>query len=164
MTVQTSVAAEPAIAVPGLVERTTKTPVILSRVCDEAAGIAPGLYVVRDGTDRKVDLPTAALEITGSLGGFVAFDDTRPFDALGLVANGEDIGLLVEGVIWVLTEEGVTQGEPVFARYAASGANTTLGKTRNDADTASCAQVPGCFFLDTITGAGLARVYRTHPL
>jgi hypothetical protein len=159
MPVQTSVATIPNASAPGRVQRAYKTPVSLSRVCDESAGIPFGVLVVRDGSDRKVDLPTSAAEVQGALAGFAVEDRTLAYNSAGY-ANGDGLAVVYEGVIDALSEEAVTQGDPVYVRFAANGGNTQLGAVRNDSDGGTCALRPGAVFIETTTAAGFARLHQ----
>lgn len=167
MAVQTSVSTQPTTATAGLVEHAFKDPMILSRVCDETNGISFGQACVRDGADDKVDLPASAAEVSGGTLGFAIKDGTRPYDADGY-DNAETMGVLYEGVMWVLTEEAVTAGQNVFVRHTSDGgSNTVLGKCRNDAaplsGTDTCTRLEGAVFLDTTSTAGIARIYKAGP-
>lgn len=159
MTVQTTVSAQPGTAYAGQIERSFRAPLVVSRICDEAAGFPFGVAVCRDGDDRKVDLPATGTDVTAGLVGFVAADMTKPYLAGGY-ANGDDVPVMYTGVICVLTEGAVAQGGAVYIRHTANGGNTQLGKARADADTANAGLLPNAKFLDTLSGAGLARVLR----
>lgn len=161
MTVQTTVSAQPGTAAAGNVVRALKDPVFVSRIVDEANGIPFGSFVVRDGADRKVDLPTSAAELQSGLVGIVVADYTKPYAAAGF-ANGDDVTVMLEGACYVLTEEAVTQGQDVYVRHTSDGgSNTVLGKARNDADTNRCARVFGAVFAETTTGGGYALVIKS---
>jgi len=167
MAVQTSVSSQPTAATAGLVEFSYKDPMILSRVCDEAAGISLGQACVRDGADDKVDLPASAAEVSGGTLGFVVKDSTNTYDADGF-DTGEPCSVLYEGVLWVLCEEAVTAGQNVFVRHTSDGgSNTVLGKVRNDAaplsGTDTCTRVNGAVFLSTTSAGGIALIYKAGP-
>lgn len=165
MAVQTSVSAEPTTASAGVVERAYYHPMILTRVCDETAGIPFGSACVRDGADDKVDLPASAAEVSGGTLGFAVADNTLEYDSDGY-DSGDSLGVLYEGVIWVHTEEAVTAGQAVYVRHTSDGgSNTVLGKCRNDAAPLSgadtCTRLKGAVFLDTTSAAGVARIYKS---
>jgi hypothetical protein len=165
MTAQTSVSAKPTAASAGLVEHAYKDSMILSRVCDEALGISFGQACVRDGHDDKVDLPVSAAEVSGGTLGFAIRDSYAPYDADGY-NNADPVPVLYEGVMWVLCEEAVTQGQPVYVRHTSDGSsNTVLGKVRNDAapllGVDTCTRLKGAVFLASTTAAGIALIHKS---
>lgn len=161
MAVQTTVSAQPTTAAPGRIHRVLKTPVSVSRVCDQSGGIPFGVFVVRDGSDVKVDLPTSAAEIESGLLGIALEDNSKAYDSTGY-ANGDGLGVLLEGACYVKTEEAVAQGEAVYVRHTSDGgSNTALGLARNDADTNRCARAADCVFAETTSGAGYALVLKS---
>lgn len=71
--------------------------------------------------------------------------------------DNETVRLLETGDIAVFTEEIVADRDPVFVRIAAGAGGSVLGAFRNDADTASCVQVPGARFVrDAAAGVAWA--------
>jgi hypothetical protein len=158
MSVQIAVANQPTHAFAGTVNRCVK-PLTLSRICDEAGGIGFGVFVVRSSDDRKVKLPSSAGELQTGLIGIAPADRTKQYNPVGY-GLGEDLGFLLGGAVYVITEEPVTQGEAVYVRHTANGGNTQLGAARNDGDSGTCELVAGCKYLETTTAAGIALVIK----
>lgn len=104
-----------------------------SKKCETAA--PAGVYMVPTG-DKECSLPTAAAQITAQDGGFTTYvGDKIASDPLYSIGDYAD--LVVEGYAAVLTEEAVSDGDPVYVRVAASGGNTQLGACRTDGDSAA---------------------------
>jgi hypothetical protein len=76
------------------------------------------------------------------------------------VAVGEVINVVNKGEIWVECEEALAIGDQLFWRHTASGANTALGRFRNDADTNTCLPIPRsrAVVRKASTGPGLALI------
>jgi hypothetical protein len=60
--------------------------------------------------------------------------------------NTESVQVLRAGYLYVFTETAVSAGDPVYYRHTASGANTELGRFRNNADTATAALIENAAF------------------
>ena len=75
--------------------------------------------------------------------------------------DGESVPVLTAGGIWVFTEEAVVEGDPVYVRVASGAGGSVLGAFRNDADTASCVQIPDARFCRD-AAAGCAWAYFPH--
>lgn len=104
-----------------------------SKKCETAA--PAGVYMVPSG-DKECSLPTTAAQITAQDGGFTTYvGDKIAQDPL--YAIGDYADLVVEGYAAVLTEEAVSDGDPVYVRVAANGGNTQLGAVRTDGDAAT---------------------------
>lgn len=153
---QTSMSADPAIALNGELAYPHRPSVTESSIADQAGGIPFGCFVTMK-TANTVDLPTTLAEVTTTGVGFAFRDQTKPFDGTGF-AVGEDCSILRKGYVYTLTEGPVTKEGAVFARYTASGGNTQLGKVRADADTTTAGAVPNARFVTTLAAAGLAIV------
>ena len=138
---------------------------IVSRtVGTTAASIAGGLFVCRDTTDDTVKPPSATLMVTQTGVGFMVHDvakEPKATDA-GLLENvsGQVCGVLEFGTMYVLSEQAVNYGDPVFIRFAAGGGGAILGSSRKDADTATAVALPGCRFNATTAAAGLVEIER----
>lgn len=147
--IDTTIAVEGALA-----DTTTKDTV--SRV--SATDLGRGRFVIRDSTaalnDKGVKLPTADFVGSGDQEGVSMFDPTRvPTDGGLNFAQGTEIPVLRSGRIWVVPEDAVTTGGPVFARFTSGGGGAVLGRFRSDADTASAAQVASGRWMSSTTGA-----------
>lgn len=84
-----------------------------------------------------------------------------PAAAVGTIAHyvdGETAPLLLEGAIVVVTEEAVSDLQPVFVRVAAGAGGSTIGAFRNDADGGSCVAVTAAKFIGNhASGAAIAQ-------
>ena len=84
--------------------------------CDPAAGVN-GLLDI--GTD-----PTLVMLDSIGFPGFVCYDPAREqFAAATQVAANTQVSVLHRGRIWVTVEAAVTDGDPVFVRMVAAGAD-----------------------------------------
>lgn len=156
---QTSISQDPAIGAAGLIAFPMMPRRVMSRTVNQSGGIPFGVFVSRQA-DERVKLPTTSGEVTATGEGFAVRDPFKEQDAsgVGLYANGDEIGVMRSGFIWVQVEAAVTEEGQVFARFAANGGNTQLGAIRGDADTASAAAVPNARFVSSTSGPGLAIV------
>lgn len=142
---------DPAVAIEGMLAdlgvRELRT-----AVANEA--IAFGLGVTREAggaaDDRppRAGLPDAAGDITSGLFLGIARADVSIEQAATPIgyATDQEFAFLRKGHIWVNAEPVVALGDPLFIRHAVGAGGTQLGASRNDADTASAAQVPGATF------------------
>lgn len=167
---QTAYTQDPAVAIEGMLADASFAKEVLSAIADEA--IAFGRAIARttggpaDDRPPRAVLPTTAAEITTGVFLGISRADTTLEQAATPVGYAVDttIGYLRKGRIWVLTEEAVALGDPVFARFAAGAGGSILGLFRNDADTASAAQIPGASFRSAVGAAGLAIVELTGQI
>jgi hypothetical protein len=102
--------------------------------------VRPGQYVVLAGlvAGHPTVAPTAETR-----GGVVVRNPYKQGD--GVYAAGEMFDVLVEGAIWVKTENAVAVNGKAFVRFSASGAEEN-GAFRSDADTADAVHVPGLYY------------------
>jgi hypothetical protein len=116
-----------------------------------------GLAVVRGANDGECILATAT---GGSFLGVTVRTTAGVADVNGvnLYDIGESANILDEGIIYAICESGCTQGDAVYFRFLANGANTVLGALGNTvdqnavpADTADL--IPNAVW-DTTTAAG----------
>ena len=123
-----------------------------SKACELAAGINFGRAVVRGTADDQALLPTA----TGQ--DFVGVT----IETTAWAENGSDehlyeqyreMNIMDIGPLWVITEQSVVPGDPVFFRHTAKGANIVVGRFRKDADVNTADEIQGATFEST-SGAG----------
>ncbi len=153
---QMSISADPAVAFEGQIAYPMLPRVVLTRFVDQVGGIGFGIAVVRAG-DQTVKVATAGADITNAFEGFAVRQEVRETNGAGY-SDKDPIPVLRRGYIWVAVEGAVTEEGAVFVRTAASGANTTIGAARADADSASATVVPNAKFVTSTTGAGYAIV------
>jgi hypothetical protein len=131
-----------------------------ARVIDAPARINFGLVVCIDPNDNSnCKLPAIAADLTSTraVGATVAANERVGY------ATGEVVTILKKGNIWVEAEEVMAPGDGVFARFTASGANTTLGRVRTDNDGATAGQVAGAEVLDYDANTELAFIAFNRP-
>lgn len=102
--------------------------------------------------DRLLKLPAASGDVTSLAAGVAYVARMEEYESGGY-ADGDDVNVVQVGRVYVNAEEAVAKGAPVYVRYAA-GTGTLLGEVRNDADTATCALLPGARFGETISAPG----------
>jgi hypothetical protein len=56
------------------------------------------------------------------------------------------VGVMTVGDVWMITEEAVVPGDPVFYRYASGAAGTVLGRVRKTNVTNETSSLPGARF------------------
>ena len=133
--VQTAVAVKPAVGAPGL-----EYDISGSDVVTWIATVAiPFGVLVYESAEGKAALPTATGNVTGGRCGIALWDNSKA-SGVGYEV-GDPVRVLVRGRVWVLTEEQLTFGDTLFARFAA-GTGTQKGAFRNDADTTTCSTPP----------------------
>lgn len=158
---------------PGLIDDTAAIKDVLSYLAEDSAGAGAGTFMV-PGTDgeRQCVAPSAAADITAGDGfGVVVYDASHEYpSAAATITAGNEyddedmVPVLRKGRIWVLCDAAatITANSVVFVRHASGGGGSKLGTFREDADTATAAQLPGAFFrsahLDVDFGAGTQRV------
>jgi hypothetical protein len=145
------------VARAGLVADSADVQDTISRLAEDAAGAAAGTFVV-PGTDAESQaiVPTTAGEITGGAGlGVVMYDASKePARTAAALAAGNEydveqaLPIVGVGRMWVLCDAGatITANSAAFVRFAAGGGGSKLGAFREDADTASAAQLPNAVF------------------
>lgn len=153
---QLSYSIDPTRAIEGMLADTGMNRDVLSRLAN--GDIPFGRFVVRNAADNEsqVRLPTLTGEVTGNTGGFAIADVSIESPQIGgdggAYAAEDSVPVLKRGRIFLVPEDAVTKGDPVFVRFAA-GTFPNLGAVRSDADTATAVQLPGAFF-DEDAGAG----------
>jgi len=120
--------------------------------------IKPGYFVSRGSTDSEIKIPDGAgneiVGVTVNGGRRVLDQDTGlPKD----YGQNDKIGVAVEGVWYVYTEEAAALGAKVFVRHTASGGNPVLGTVRTDDDVAKALAI-NAKFAETVTAAGIVKV------
>ena len=152
--VQTTYSAEHAAAVAG--QRSDFGLVdIVSKVA-EGSDVNFGLAVVRGTGDKQAKLPSAAGQ---SFLGVTEYTTAWAANAsdIHLYAENREMNILDLGRIYVVTEQAVVPGDPVFFRHTAPGAEV-VGAFRKDADTANADQIQGASFESTTGAGGIAQI------
>ena len=143
---QTNYTIEAALAFAGMIAEGSKTRSI-SRSSEDAVAFEAGRPGVA-GTDAETQfvLPTGAGEVF--LGVTVHKHGREQMGLAGPLSfqQNENVELLRQGQIWVIVEEAVSVGDPVFFRHTVNG-GLVPGGWRTDADTANADQVDGAVFM-----------------
>lgn len=147
---QTAYSIDPTRALEGQLADISLHRDVVSRLAESA--IPFGRYVTRHtaGTDEQVRLPVLTGEVTGNDGGFAIADVSIEAATVGgfdgqWEAN-DSVPVLKRGRIFLLPEDAVTKGDPVFVRFTAGGPGQTIGRVRSDIDGGNAVQLPGAFF------------------
>jgi len=146
---------------------TTEDHVIRSAVNTSGDTLPFGRVLIRaadTGTGLYNDLPPAVLpSATGQkvLGVHIKTDiyekEITDTEFAG-IKDERPVAYMVRGTFYGWAEEAVAAGDTVYFRHTASGANTELGRFRNDADTATCDELTGAIFESSTSGAGLVLI------
>lgn len=126
----------------------------VSRVAE--ADVDAGLFVtVGTDVDDGCAVPTSVAEVVDCLGVTrrITTHDDEGAGGEHYADNGA-VEIVYEGFIYVLCEETVAAGDPVFVRYASGAGGTILGKVRNDDPGTEASAFPAAQFAASRTGAG----------
>ncbi len=147
-TVQDTYNTAPAIGYAGMVAN-GETSNRISRIVEDAAGLAFGKFAWRGSGDRGAILvPTA-----GTILGVCIADHGNTLVPGGLasadiVPQGRSAALMTKGAIYILTGEAVTDGAQVYVTSAGAIVDTV----------GSNIIAPGWFFDDTAADASICRI------
>lgn len=158
---QTSITADPAVAVAGTFATGQATP-LNTRSLEAAETITVGKFVVVTATDASTcELPDATGEVTGGRMVGVAL---RPASGATSYSAGETVTIGTNGEFWVVGEDtGINAGDNVFVRFADAG-TYGLGSARSDADTSDAVGAPNAVFTSDVGTAGdLCKVWINGP-
>ncbi|WP_016734115.1 structural cement protein Gp24 [Rhizobium phaseoli] len=121
----------------------------ISRTVEDATAIGFGVPVWRGAGDHGVTITPAAGKLMGIT---IANYAAPPVQATGVQADSypqySTAGILTRGVIWVNAAVAVADGDQAYATAAGAITNVSSGNTI----------LPGWFFDDTSSGAGLVRL------
>jgi hypothetical protein len=107
-----------------------------------------GRGVVPGTNDDEFALPSATgFELLG-VTLFNHTNDNRSLTASDGIDAQQTTDIMSRGAVWVLPEQAVVPGDPVFVRHTTNGGDTP-GGFRMDADTANADQVTGAKWLTT---------------
>jgi hypothetical protein len=153
-------------------------PVILTGLNAEPTTIIPcGFGVVLDMTPTKTlganenNPLLLPVDATSRFAGVALLHDTIEMRPTNLDSNGRIgypfiqpttgyqgktplMSYVKKGCVWVLTDQAVKRGDPVFCRFTATTGISIKGVFRKDGDTSRAFQIPGAEFLkDAVAGA-----------
>jgi hypothetical protein len=130
---QTSYSNDPAVGFAGM-RADNRATEHLSRLNGEAsANLQFGVMVKKGANDSKCLLPSAS---TDELLGLVVSDfsiDSAELSGSGAVAPEEMASIARKGAFYVLPEQAVVEGDPVYVRYTDGSGALTVGRLRKDA-------------------------------
>ena len=118
-----------------------------------------------DDRPMRCDLPALTGEVTGQTGlGFATSDSTME-QASGVAqwTAGVPTRIMRSGLIWMLAEDAVALGDPVFVRFTVGAGTKTLGRVRTDVDGATAVQLPGARFMSITTGTDELALVEYRP-
>jgi hypothetical protein len=158
---QTSYAIAPGAGMRGLPYDTSHS---VKRTCRVNAGSARpfGTFVIRGGASSAKEGDVTVLADGNSIVAGVLHHthDIRQDPSTTALVAGVDVPdlsivpLMESGKIYVMIEEDVAEGEPVYTRHTANGAGKlVIGACRNDIDTDKCILVKGAHFVAAGTAA-----------
>lgn len=120
-----------------------------TRIAEEV--IPPGRLITSVGAtiDLGVLLPTTAAGVTtaGAVG--ISMFNTAKSEETSDYAENEPLTRIVKGRVYVLAEDVVDDGAPVYVRFQGG----TLGRFRSDSDSGDAALLPGACFRGTTAAA-----------
>lgn len=151
--VQTTFALEPSVGYPGLIYDSGSNHDIVSCIAQE--DIPFGAYVRIAG--QYCELPDSSAEVTASGGGVACASSVKAVDA-GYKA-GDIVPVMIQGRVWVTTEEGIANNAIPFVRFTPNtGPTRPAGGFLNSADTAKAVQPTNIKMYRGTATAGLAVV------
>lgn len=119
--------------------------------------IPAGRLVVPGTAAHQLKLPTSAAEVAKAYGVSVLMP-LKSESGTDFAIN-EAVLFAEDGVLWVVVEEAVNDGDPVLARHTANGAGKdVLGRFRTTADTGAAVVPSGRFRSAQATPGGLAKL------
>lgn len=127
---QTSVPLNPSRGADGQLTQAAKH-FVETGFCDESGGIPFGRAVIlKSAANKEYDLPTSTGEAAAAPG--VAVRNPSLATSTGAYADGDCMGVLRDGVVYVQVEDAVVKGAAPFIRFAAGASLTALGRFRSD--------------------------------
>ena len=159
---QTAYQQDPDVALEGQLVDISFAKDIVSGIAEVA--ITFGRFVHRslagaaDDRPPVVDVPRLTGEVTGGTLIGVAMSDVTLEETVTGWAVDETVRIMRSGRVWMLAEDAVTYGAPVFVRFNAGGE----GRVRSDVDGANAVALPGASFR-SIAGAGELVIVEYNP-
>lgn len=138
-----------------------------TRTLNQAAGVAEGLLLAKNGTAGQECISPSTEALVKSAVGFSVFRPmSEDYDSSHHYADNEAVAIMEQGHMAVLAEGTVVADQPVFARITSDGgSNTVLGKVRGDSDYPSGGIVitPDGSFTAALTTVGLTLSDGVNP-
>lgn len=130
------------VAFPGMLSDTSFTRKVSRENATGAAQLS-GVFVAKHAAlpETKVQSLAAASD---AIAGIVLHAHTRD-NVAGQSgwATGSELPVAELAPVYMVAEEAMLVGDPVYARFSANGGNTTIGAIRNDPDGGTCMLVKG---------------------
>jgi hypothetical protein len=133
---QASYSTTPDKAFPGLLGDGPHS--IYSRANGAGAELKFGVAVIPDSSNP--DTQVEAFATGETVLGVVAHEHQNAVAGTSSLSDGDMASVVVKGLVWVLIDQDVAVGDPVFVRHTA-GAGEFLGAFRMDADTADAEEI-----------------------
>lgn len=121
-----------------------------------AAVIKPGRLCTRDGSDRKVKLPTTAAEVRACRG-VTELTDTQFLNSSGEYPVNTRLSVVRKGVIWMYATTAAVQGADVYVYYGA-GDTALRGKVGGTFSSGQNARLPGAKFFTSADADAMVAV------
>ncbi len=114
-----------------------------------AAALAPGRFVTRDGNDRKVKVPTSVAEVL-ACSGIAELSDTQILSSnnSGNYPINTRLSIVRKGTIWMTATTACTQGLDVYVYYG-TGDTTLRGQVGGSFSAGENTKMPGAKFATT---------------
>lgn len=152
---QTSYSITAPVAVQGQLEGVSDGYMIDSFANEESGGLEAGRPLVRGTAANQVLLPSGAADEFLGVSVFQQAIQNEDLTGDFMFADGETVGVLTRGKIWVTVEEAVATTDDVYWRHTVNG-GLIPGGWRTDADTANAVQVTQAKWLTAAAQDGLA--------
>lgn len=132
-----------------------------------AAGIPFGFGVIRGAAYGDIIVPAATFDAVADFEGITIWKakvdpNTSGNPSTNWLQN-EAAGVLTRGRIWVVAEQAIVAGDPVFLRHSGEVGNEAPGRFRKDADTAGAEAIPQARWLDAVAIDQFARIELSTP-
>jgi hypothetical protein len=119
---------------------------VVSRLNGEASANLPfGIGVQKGATDSECLLPSATGQLIEGVTVRETYIDSSSLATNGAIAPDAMAAIMKKGAIYVLPEQNVVKGDPVYCRHTVNGA-LTPGRFRKDADTAKADLLAGAMW------------------
>lgn len=125
------------------------------------AALTPGVLVAQKAsTEGSADVFDSALDTVLGVAVFSYAVDPNDVSNDASIASTATFDVLTEGEIFVLPEQTVAVGDPVYARITSDGAsNTVLGKFRKDGDSGKAVLLKGARWVKSGSTSSVAVLY-----
>lgn len=131
---QTSYSQDPAIGFAGMIADGREHEIVALLNEEASANLPMGVFVKLGTTDRTCKLPAASGDNAYGLVIASADVDSASLASTDAIAPKRAANVGRKGAYFVLPEQTVAKGDPVYMRYTAGAGALTVGRLRKDAD------------------------------